>query len=45
MNKQLPDEVASGVAQFEGVANVVVWKENPFTLSGIVPRKYNGLQI
>ena len=40
LTEELPDEVKTGVAQFEGVANVMVYKLNPFTLTGTVPRKY-----
>ena len=39
LTEELPDEVKSGVAHFQGVADVRVQKLNPFTLSGIVPRK------
>jgi len=39
MTEELPGDVTSGTAQFEGVADVVVHKLNPFTLTGIVPRK------
>ena len=40
LTEELPDEVKTGVAQFERVANVMVYKLNPFTLTGTVPRKY-----
>ena len=40
LTQGLPDEVKGGVARFEGVADVVVHKANPFTLLGTVPRKY-----
>ena len=33
----LPDNVLSGVAEFEGVGTVTLEKDNPFTLSGCVP--------
>ena len=41
LTEELPDEVKTGVAQFERVANVMVYKLNPFTLTGTVPCKYN----
>ena len=40
LTEELPDEVKTGVAQFERVANVMVYKLNPFTLTGTVPCKY-----
>ena len=40
LTEELPDEVKTGVAQFERVANAMVYKLNPFTLTGTVPRKY-----
>ena len=40
LTKELPDEVETGVAQFELVNDVEVSKLNPFTLTGTVPRKY-----
>lgn len=41
LTEEQPDEVNTGAVQFEGVANVIVYKLNPFTLYGTVPRKYN----
>ena len=40
LTEELPDEVKTGVAQFEQVASVMVYKLNPFTLTGTVPCKY-----
>ena len=40
LTEELPDEVKTGVAEFQHVANVMVKKLNAFTLTGIVPRKY-----
>ena len=40
LTEELPDEVKTGVAQFEQVADVMVSKLNPFTLTGTVPCKY-----
>ena len=40
LTEELPDEVKTGVAQFERVANVMVYKLNPFTLTGTVPCEY-----
>lgn len=40
LTQELPDELKGGVARFEGVADVMVHKLNPFTLLGTVPRKY-----
>ena len=40
LTEELPDEVKTGVAQFERVANVMVCKLNPFILTGTVPCKY-----
>ena len=45
LTEELPDEVKTGVAQFERVANVMVYKLNPFTLTGTVPCKYIVYQI
>ena len=41
LTEELPDEGTTGVVQFEGVATVIVYKLNPFTLYGTVLRKYN----
>lgn len=40
LTQEWPDELKGGVARFEGVADVVVHKLNPFILCGTVPRKY-----
>lgn len=37
LTKELPDKVKGGVARFEGVADVKVFKLNSFTLRGTVP--------
>ena len=39
LKEPLPDEVKKGVANFERVAAVTVDKENPWLLSGTIPRK------
>ena len=37
LSERLPDNVSSGMAEFEGVGTVALKKSNAFTLFGFVP--------
>ena len=37
LTEPLPDDVTSGMAEFEGVGTVTLKKMNPYTFSGFVP--------